>query len=375
MNLQKTTPRNVYIVVFSPGYGGAEKRFFDIFRGLLNRGFSVKYVAPSSLTEKLLKDFGSDPNLSESVISIDSGPNWNRMKFIKGLWGALKSVPHGSHFHYPLTCLWPLHLLRRDQLSLSFVDCTSTPSLLNKKKTSVWAWFSFFLVKRIDILSPAVLKSLNNHSRENRMTLTPGGTFLLPKTLPTHLRQPKVCFIGRLVPGKGLEDFFDVLPNLWMHLKGDVPNNFSFVIAGYGLLADYAQERVRYFLAQGVPIEYAGFVDAEDLLSKSMIFLSLQVSTNYPSRVVAESLSSGCSVIVRDTGDSRSFGNDIRGLSYCKPSLDAKELSSAIKKSIFDFSIQPHLSQSISESAATRFGSSGYLDYFMNIFDLDSSSN
>ena len=42
-----------YIVVTSPSYGGAEKRFFDIFTSLRRRGVDVTLISPTNLVEQL----------------------------------------------------------------------------------------------------------------------------------------------------------------------------------------------------------------------------------------------------------------------------------------------------------------------------------
>lgn len=358
----------VYIVIFSPSYGGAEVRFFDIFRGLRQGGVDVRYVAPSSLTKQLIQDFEPSADIRQNIVSIESGPGWSRLRFSLSFRRFLNTVPHGSIFHYPLTCLWPLHLFRRDYITMSFLDCSSVPSLFNRKKTSAWAWLSLFFTRKSDILSPAIFAKLSDHPRAPSMRLTPGGTFLLPRLSDAGQRLPIVCFFGRLAPLKGVPDFFDVLPNLWLCLKGKVPDNFRFVVAGYGPLEDYVKERTEQAVRIGVPVSYIGFVKSNELLSRASVFLSLQEVTNYPSRIVAEALVSGCSVIVRDTGDSRSFGNRIPGLFYCGSALSPGELSLLIVNIVNDYSDDQMLTKLISESAVSQFGSLKYLEYFKNTF-------
>lgn len=358
----------VYLVLFSPSYGGAELRFFDIFRGLRQGGVDVRYVAPSSLTKQLIHDFEPNADIRQNIVSIESGPGWSRLRFSISFRRFLNAVPHGSIFHYPLTCLWPLHLFRSDHITMSFLDCSSVPSLFNRKKTSAWAWLSLFFTRKSDILSPAIFAKLSNHPRAPSMSLTPGGTFLLPRVSDAGQRLPIVCFFGRLAPLKGVPDFFDVLPDLWLCLKGKVPESFQFVVAGYGPLEDYVTERTEQAVRIGVPVRYIGFVKSDELLSRASVFLSLQEVTNYPSRIVAEALVSGCSVIVRDTGDSRSFGNGIPGLIYCDSSLNSTELSVLIIRIINDYLNNKILTKIISEFAVSKFGSLMYLDYFKKMF-------
>ncbi len=252
-------------------------------------------------------------------------------------------------------------------MTMSVADCTSVPSLFSSKQNSVWTWLSFYFVQRIDILSPAVHEALQGHSRKKIMSLTPGGTYLVPPGLHKGVRKPTVCFLGRLVEQKGLEDLFDVLPSTWALLQLEVPPNFSFVIAGYGSLESYVKMKVLELARSHIPISFIGYADANELLAESTILLSLQEVTNYPSRVVAESLMAGCAVIVRDTGDSRKFGDDFPGLIYCEAKLDAKELAEQILNFLNRSAREFDFSASLRNTALIRFSSPSYIDYYRAI--------
>ena len=355
-----------YIVLVSPAYGGAEKRFFDIFTTLLRRGEAVSLIAPSSLVDSLREDYTDRPDVLAALIPV-SLDVWGRFAFIRGFRTLMKGLPRGGHFHYPLNCLWPLHLLRGDSVSMSVADCTSVPAFFSNKKTSWWAWLSFFFVRRIDVLSPDIYRALRGHFRFQYMSLTPGGTYLVPDTMVACMREPTVVFFGRLVHGKGLSDFFDVLPALWVRLRDRVPVGFSFQVAGYGDLESFVVKRVEALKRDGVPISFIGYRVASQLLPRCSVFLSLQEATNYPSRVVAESLMAGCAVIIRDTGDSRLFGTDLPGLQYCHAKLDSDQLAEQIVSSVFGFQYNTNFEDRVREAAIARFGSHAYIDYFQNI--------
>jgi hypothetical protein len=91
--------------------------------------------------------------------------------------------------------------------------------------------------------------------------------------------------------------------------------------------------------------------------------LSLQQQTNFPSRVVAEALVSGCGVVVRDSGDSRRFG-ELPGLAYCRDPLDAADLAGAISALIRQVQGNPAFCREIRTAALARFSSPEYLRYF-----------
>lgn len=355
-----------YIVLVSPSYGGAEKRFFDVFTALLHRGEEVSMIAPSILIDRLRQDHADRPEVLASLISVPLEV-WSPLTFIRNFRVVLKGLPRGGHFHYPLNCLWPLHVHRGDAVTMTVADCTSVPSPFSRKRTSRWAWLNFFFVSRIDVLSPSIYAALRKHLRFQRMSVTPGGTYIVPPPHVPGVRKPIVVFFGRLVPGKGLPELFSILGAIWLQLRDRVPMEFSFQIAGYGELESYVVARVAELKLAGVPISFVGYRVANELLSRSAVLLSLQEPTNYPSRVVAESLMAGCEVIVRDTGDSRLFGTDLPGLRYCVARLDAGELADLIAVSISELLGDTGFEARVREGAMARFSAPAYIDYFQSL--------
>lgn len=355
-----------HIVVVSPSYGGAERRFFDVFTGLRRSGVDIVFVAPSTLVEQLRADHADRGDVFPGLDPIAMGP-WSRLVFIRRFSRYLRGLPRGCSYHYPLNCLWPLHVGRGDQVSMSVVDCTSVPGPFADRRTSVWAWVSFFRTRKIDVLSPAIFQAMRHHRAASKMSLTPGGTFLVEPPRVAEAKTPTVVFVSRLVPGKGADDLLDVLGDVWTHLRACVPPGFAFRIAGYGPLADRVAARVDALAQAGTPISFVGYVAAESLLSSAAVVLSMQETTNFPSRVVAEALMAGCAAIVRDTGDSRQFGVDLPGLVYCEARLDAREIADRIAALI---DLQMHdasFAERLRSAACARFSSPRYIDYFREL--------
>lgn len=136
-----------YIVIVSPSCGGAEKRFFDIFTSMRRRGEDVRLIAPSSLVDQLKADHVDRDDVSDALVPITMR-QWSRLGFVCRFRKLLQALPRGGSYHYPLNCLWPLHLGRGDRVSMSVADCTSIPGPFAIKRTSVWAWISFSLSQR-----------------------------------------------------------------------------------------------------------------------------------------------------------------------------------------------------------------------------------
>ena len=294
--------------------------------------------------------------------------SWSKVQFVYRFYKLLNTLPRGSNFHYPLNCLWPLHFCRGDKVTMSVADCTAVPGPFADHHTGVWAWFSFFFVTRVDVLSPNIFSAMSRYFIAKRMSLTPGGTFLVPPPHPTSSqRLPKVVFLSRLIPGKGVDDFLDIVPDLWMLLRGRVSLGFSFQIAGYGSLQDHVSIRVGKLARLGIPISFIGYAVAEPLLARAAVALSMQEVTNYPSRVVGEALLAGCAVIVRDTGDSHEFGDDLPGLVYCHKKLEAREVAEKIKMLLDSCMLDLEFPDKVRAAALDRFSSKHYIEYYYGI--------
>ncbi len=228
-------------------------------------------------------------------------------------------------------------------------------------------WFAMQFSDRIDVLNPSNLEAMRDYRVAPRMSLTPGGTFLVPPVYDDAPKRPSVVFLGRLVPLKGLDDYLDVLPAIWLRIKSSVPKDFSFDFAGYGPLEASLLDRLQRFRRDGIPVQFLGYADAPALLAKSAILVSMQERTNFPSRVVAEALVSGCGVIVRDTGDSRSFGEDVIGLRYCHISLKPEQLAPLILDLLAEVLGSAEHRHAIRAGARERYSSPTYIEYFANL--------
>lgn len=354
-----------YIVLVSPSYGGAEKRFFDIFTSMRRAGLDITLVGPASLTSQLLADHPERADVAGAVLTVPLGA-WSRGGFIAAWRRVLQGLPRGGNFHYPLNCLWPLHLLRGDRVSLSLVDCTRVCGPLGGTVTSAWGWLSCFFAARIDVLSPAIFTAMRGYRTAPKMSLTPGGTYIVAAPPAPVPKTPEIIFISRLVPGKGVLEWLAVLPAVWERLAAQAPAALQFTLAGYGALEQEVASRVRELAGAGVPVRFIGYAAAEEVLPPAAIVLSMQEPTNFPSRVVAEGLLAGSAVIVRDTGDSRQFGQ-LPGLVYCQPQLDAAELAAQIGALLPRVLDQPAFRAELQAAALERFSSPAYIDYFRDL--------
>ena len=355
---------NSYIVIISPGLSGAEKRFFDVFCGLLSKGKKVHFVVPSMLADILRAEYG-DRDVFDSVIEIKM-QRWSRLGFVLGFHKLLKSLERGSLFHYPMNALPFLHLLRGDQVTMSICDCEVVPTPWRfYSKRSFYTYLVARFSRKVDILSPQIFRGASLHgSLKNKVQLTPGGTYIGGFSRGSIEKSPVVAFIGRLQTNKGIMEFLRIFPEIWSRIKTEVPPGFKVCIAGKGVLYETINQMTTDMRQEGMPIFCQGYVKVPEFIRPVSVVVSLQQNTNYPSRVVAEALLSGASVIVRDTGDSRMFGTSLPGLYYCGAELDAIELSSLILSTLKRYASDDGFALNVSRESEQVFCSQKYIDYF-----------
>lgn len=352
--------RAKYIVLVSIGIGGAEKRFFDIFRSLKDCNSNVFLVVSATLYEKL--SITSKENIIVIGNSEDSLFKFtvNYFKWLR----TLKSVK--ASFHYPMNCLFFFHFFMPHKVSMSLTNCYFAPKLFTFKRSLIRQYISLFFVSRVDVLNPDIYKNISKF-KFTSFTLTPNGTYVHPEIVHLSEKKPLYGFIGRLISGKGLEEFLKKIPEIWESLQFKVDKDFSFFIAGYGVLEKMVEQEVSNLQDTDIPIVFYGYRPAEELLKSARLVFSLQEKTNYPSRVVAEAMLNGCSVLVTDTGDSRNFGSFDSGLNYINPVLDTVEIVNQILRNESKYKDDVAYPRKVREEALHKFSSEETLTYFMDI--------
>ncbi|MCW3482251.1 glycosyltransferase [Neisseriaceae bacterium JH1-16] len=364
------TQRNKYIVVLSCGIGGAEKRFLDIFSAMSRTDPSVYFVAPTPLLQKISMAGLSDETRGRIIeLPVRYWSAWNVLCSLRRF---LKSQPKGMSYHYPLNPLLFAHLGRGDHLSLSLCDCTRVPSFPYGNKNNVLEALAIRMAKKVDVLSPWVFDKLGQLAKTSirkKLRQTPHGTFVdIMQYTSAPIKQRNVVFLSRMEPQKGIMDWLEVLPSVWQGLKtAPWALETRFLVCGDGSQAESVRHRVAGLATEGIPVAYLGQVEPEPILATSRVILSLQQQTNFPSRVVGEARLSGCTALIRDSGDSREFGHG-PGIHYLLAHLDGQQIAELLHTSLApDAPAYAELSQLICEDARLSYGREDYITYFSSV--------
>ncbi|WP_338617695.1 glycosyltransferase [Pigmentiphaga sp. CHJ604] len=356
-----------YLVIVATSVGGAERRFIDIFCSLRERGVDLTLVTSA----RLAKLAQIDKKFLPSVVILGAEKSSLLSFCFEYFKWWKKNTRALDKFHYPVNALFFLHFFSKQVFSISLTNCYYAPRFTLRSRSQLRQYIAMIFARRVDVLNPSIHQAVCSYkiSSAEKISLTPGGTFVYSENqanISFIAKRPIVGMISRLIEGKGIFEFLNILPALWTRLQNEVPPDFCFFIAGHGKLEEEVKERIKTLSDQGIPIKYLGFIQPKKLLPECSIVFSLQEITNYPSRVVAESLLHGCEVYVSDTGDSRDFGENICGLHYINPKLNAKFLSELILKTLQCQRNFPHLSR-IVQDAKHRFCNEAVLDYFEDL--------
>lgn len=366
MSLQCASVSQNFIPLLSVRVGGSELRFADIADALSARGTETQLVVPATLSKQLARVRPALP--TNTVVLGEEGDSLANFLPKYALW--VRRQRSDSHsFHYPLNCFPAIHAGLPHQVTCSYTD--SIP--IEQRKRS-WQWqirmrSLFWGARQLDVLNPSVYHSLQEYfpQQAQNLSVTPSGTFINPDTYTSGTKSSDVIFASRLAPEiKGVEELLHLLPELSKILGDMLQEQIEFKVMGDGPLRDIVASKIASLRRESVSVTYMGETDVRPIFSQASVVLSLQTYNNYPSRVVAEGLLSGCFVIVRDTGESRLFG-DLPGLIYVGENLQTQELASAIRYGCKYLKKDPTFSEEIRREAVTRFSSEEVLDYFQAI--------
>jgi glycosyltransferase involved in cell wall biosynthesis len=357
-----------YIVILSDDIGGSEKRFFDIYCALVERDPTVHFVAPGMLLDKLNLPSGNSV-VRKNIVRLEI-LTWSISNLVWELYSVIRAAPKGSLFHYPINQLLFLHLLRGHRLSMSLCDCTRSPFDNKKSKHDYLVILALHLASKVDVLSPTVYSKLRHKLSPglvDKISLTPQGTYVNPYLY--HVAEKKrreVIFMSRLEEQKGITDWLKLIPSVWNRMKScSFAESVNFLICGDGSLGEMTARRTAELRSAGIPVSFLGMVSPVNIFAEGRVVLSLQRQTNFPSRVVGEALLSGCSVVIRDNGDSRQFGN-MKGIVYVPDQLESDTLYDVLMPLLSISSSEVYENSKLIRNDAVRvFSSMECVNYFL----------
>lgn len=280
-----------------------EKRLGGLFLHLAERGEDVRLVAPRALFEQLCAS-SEHSGLREQTARLDLlEGNPKRANFSAHVKRVLDRSPNGV-FHYGLGSPFRLHRSRSNR-TLYTIPNSSLSQYSARGRIDLYG--GVLRSTRVDVLDPQVFSSLSLQFpwRRGSFSLTPGSYVDLTRFTPIPIaqREDAIAFLGLFSDEKQAPRLVQQLPQ-FLHLleQGGVSAPRVWLMgrdAGASSVTQQVSElrdpRVRAWQEP----------DPASVLPRAKVFLSLQRSTNHPSKSLLEAMACGVAPVVTDTRDSR----------------------------------------------------------------------
>ncbi len=371
-------PNTAFIIFSSGAFGGAEKRFTNLFiylrdkfpgrfhyiiNPLMNRhiervfpginddnihvvdtgtGYSLNEAENSDNSPKQYSDNIPDPLETDKNASVLRKYYWfykNKAKQRK-IFEQIEEIRIKENIKV-LAGIFaggiPLMFYREQgnpDVKIIFSDMDSWFSEVIKDTKKLWyrKYYSFNYIMenadRVDFLSPYIaegVRKLGVNIPPEKISVAPCSFIDYSKCLVGAKSNFEIAFASRLEPDKNpmlyLESALEVLkshPEIKFHLLGE------------GSLVNEVGQYIAENNLSG-KINFAFNRDPAQVFKETSVFVSLQSGTNYPTQSVLEAMACGNAVIASDTGDTRLFVNEDNGILV---ELTKDSVISAIKKLI-----------------------------------------
>jgi len=364
--------RRIYIILAAQGLGGAEKRFSSIWHRLLLDGYDIHLVVDHITFDLLCRqpDYANLKNGSTNIHRLNFGDGRYR-SYCAAVMNFFKSQPSKAIVHYPLAWVAGTKQKYGHTTIVSWVDSSFPKLNAESFKNSLGAWLGFTFSDWIDVLNPSNLKKIATIPFfKNKCSLTSGGTQVDPNLYSSsHVKNSRYVFLGRTEPEKQCFRFAHMLPEIHEILCKAGHTTHEFIIRGSGSESLKIRELLSTKIFQDIPVDFGYTDNPNDELAKAAIFFSLQRTSNYPSKALAEAMVCGAFPILTETGESDLMVKGCENYAFVPKEFTARDIASAILKyENFSTLEKIEISKNISSFALERFDPEVQITYFKNLY-------
>jgi glycosyltransferase involved in cell wall biosynthesis len=326
--------RNVFLFLSTDSIGGAEKRFFGLWKAIAEAKqdvcctlvLSPKLYRALQLQENSYRSLQKYANL---VIQQELSGDFKKFRFAVQSFVTNHTSPNDIlHFvgDHPL-----LHFSKRKQ-AFSITQSSLKNLNLAGKLGQVAGVYHADIV---DVLDPRIYSLLRRllFYKRNKIFQTSNSFFdsALFYSLPFSEKRNWLVFLGRFEAMKQVSQLLEAIPALQQELKGK--DDLHFYFFGHGSLESEMRKIVAGERFRTIPITISYNKNPAEVLAKSKVFFSLQLHNNYPSKSLIEAMAAGNIPLVTDVGQSRWLAKP--EFSYYVPEHFTKEDLVLVVRKIF----------------------------------------
>lgn len=345
LNFQKNFPGKFHFIVNPLMYQHIKRVFTDIGESnihIIDSGSGEKYSEPEAESKlpKRYNDIIADPDEVDKNTSALRKYYWfykNRNKQ-KRIFEEIEEIRKKENIKVFIGIFAggiPLMFYREKNLKdikiiFSDMDSWFSDVLRDKKKLWYRKYYSFNYIlenaDKVDFLSPYIaegVKKLGVNIPAERISIAPCSFIDYSKCSAGAKNNLEVAFASRLEPDKN--------PMLYLESARRILKEFpsvKFHLLGEGSLVN---EINKFILDNNLSenINFTFHKNPPEIFKETLIFVSLQTGTNYPSQSVLEAMACGNAIVASNTGDTKLFVNSSNGILV---ELNVDSVTMAIKK-------------------------------------------
>lgn len=371
----------VTLIAINNGVGGTEKRFANLFSYLhKNSHHSYSLVLPTGLFDDLCKQGMLDAQ-QNGIIELFS-------QFPFSLYGRLNpSKTKLKGLLRSLSFLWQHELtsstMRRHFESSDVVHWASTgasylasslpihrPMVMEVQDATLRSLGSRVIRKGLESehvifncasqrIANALVAKATKSFEDSRLFVSPGSFIDYDKTKIAS-KKKAIAFVGRLEPIKNPLIFMDAI-----RLLAGMRTDFTVRILGSGSLdTKIDREIAKDNLLKEIVQRYF-HPHPEEILSESLVFVSLQDHDNFHSQALLEAMACGCAVVATDVGETHRLVTDEIGL---RVGCDAMEIADKLNFLLDNYDTACRMGRLGREKVIREQNISTYSSYLENLY-------
>jgi glycosyltransferase involved in cell wall biosynthesis len=315
---------HVGIVVISEGIGGAEKRFARLFN-YLSAHSAHKYtiLLPQRLCRQLCEQGILSENQPNILKLFQSFPGslfnhyYNRKFYglqLPGIWHILLPIWrqewNASQVQSALAGFDVVHFCNTHPLQ---IIPENKPVILEEPNSAsqvsispqVVSWLSqgVFLSCLSESIQIAYLQATEDIARKDRINVAP-CSFIDYENTFVSAKERLIVFVGRMEDAKNPRLFLSA-----MEILAKYRQDFKAILLGTGSLDRQLDMLIMRSGLQAI-VTRLFHSKPQEVLSRSLVFVSIQEFDNYPSQALLEAMACGCAIIASDVGQTGKLVSD-----------------------------------------------------------------